>query len=142
MVHIQAAVLIDHVRDIFCAAGVPDTRAAIVAASLVESDLVGHDSHGVLRVGSYIEAIERGAIDPRAEIEIVRSSASTAVIDGHRGLGMIHDFHFIITVLNACFEWLCNVDRLGNSGVTPPLSLHRDPPGSRSCCLTLPDTAT
>ncbi|MFO7696184.1 MAG: Ldh family oxidoreductase [Anaerolineae bacterium] len=89
MVHIQAAALEDHVRSVFIAVGVPGARAAVVAGSLVESNLVGHDSHGVLRVGSYIESIERGAIDPRAEIEVVRSSAATAAIDGHRGLGIV-----------------------------------------------------
>ena len=89
MVHISAQVLQDHVQSVFIATGVSEDRALIVASSLVESDLVGHDSHGVLRVGSYIEAIERGSVDPCADMEVVRSSATTAVIDGHRGLGVV-----------------------------------------------------
>jgi len=77
------------VRAVFVAAGVSEERAAIVANSLVESNLVGHDSHGVLRVGSYVEMIERHSVDPFAEPEIVRSSATTAVVDGHNGLGIV-----------------------------------------------------
>jgi len=77
------------VRAVFVAAGVSEERAAIVANSLVESNLVGHDSHGVLRVGSYVEMIERRSVDPFAEPEIVRSSATTAVVDGHNGLGIV-----------------------------------------------------
>ena len=89
MVHLDAAVLRDRVRAVFAAAGVPEESAHTVAWSLVESDLVGHDSHGVLRVGSYIDALDRGSVDPHAEPEIVRSSATTAVIDGHKGLGIV-----------------------------------------------------
>ncbi len=74
---------------VFVAAGVSEEQAAIVADSLVESNLVGHDSHGVLRVGSYVEMIERRSVDPFAEPEIVRSSATTAVVDGHNGLGIV-----------------------------------------------------
>jgi len=77
------------VRAVFVAAGVSEERAAIVANSLVESNLVGHDSHGILRVGSYVEMIERRSVDPFAEPEIVRSSATTAVVDGHNGLGIV-----------------------------------------------------
>jgi len=87
--HIQAQQLEDYVRAVFVAAGVSEERAAIVANSLVESNLVGHDSHGVLRVGSYVEMIERRSVDPFAEPEIVRSSATTAVVDGHNGLGIV-----------------------------------------------------
>jgi len=89
VVYIQAEHLKVCVERVFTAAGVPRERALQVAESLVESNLVGHDSHGVLRVGSYIDAISSGSVDPNAESEIVRSSATTAVIDGRRGLGII-----------------------------------------------------
>jgi LDH2 family malate/lactate/ureidoglycolate dehydrogenase len=89
VVHIRADVLQDRVQQVFAAAGVPEDRAVAVAESLVESDLVGHDSHGVLRVGSYVDAIDRGSVDPTAEPEVLRSSATTAVVDGHRGLGIL-----------------------------------------------------
>ena len=44
-------------RDIFAAAGAPPDIAAVVAESLVTTNLFGHDSHGVLRVKQYINMI-------------------------------------------------------------------------------------
>ena len=46
-------------RDIFAAAGTPDDIAAVVAESLVMTNLLGHDSHGVLRVKQYITMIRK-----------------------------------------------------------------------------------
>lgn len=65
------------------AAGVPAETAQLVSTSLVEGNLTGHDSHGVIRLAQYIRGIERGQINPRAELEIVRETATTALIDAH-----------------------------------------------------------
>ncbi len=58
--------LTDLVSRIFIAAGTPDEIASIVATSLVESDLVGHESHGVVRVRQYLDAMRRGDLVPDA----------------------------------------------------------------------------
>jgi len=42
------------------AAGVPEEEARIVAEHLVKSNLVGHDSHGVILLPVYIARIKRG----------------------------------------------------------------------------------
>ena len=51
---IAADRLVSFVRDIFIAAGTPVAHADRVAQSLVRSNLVGHDSHGVIRVPQYL----------------------------------------------------------------------------------------
>jgi uncharacterized oxidoreductase len=71
------------------AAGVPATDATWTASLLVESDLAGHPSHGVLRLPAYLDAIERGATDPRGVPRVVRDQGATAIIDGELALGQV-----------------------------------------------------
>lgn len=74
---------------IFEAAGVSEDEAQTVATFLVKSNLVGHDSHGVIRIPQYINLIKNGMIKPGVEIEIIRETPSTAVIDGKWGFGQV-----------------------------------------------------
>jgi LDH2 family malate/lactate/ureidoglycolate dehydrogenase len=68
-------------------AGAPAATAAVVAASLIESDLLGHDSHGVRRLIPYAGFVRAGQIDPAATPEVAGEDRSTAVVDGRRGFG-------------------------------------------------------
>lgn len=77
------------VRRIFVAAGVPPEVAHRVAESLVESNLVGHDSHGVIRVPQYLEMVNDGRINPRAEPRVAHETSSTAVVDGGWQFGQV-----------------------------------------------------
>jgi LDH2 family malate/lactate/ureidoglycolate dehydrogenase len=45
---------------LFCAAGAPEAHSRIVAQHLAENNLVGHDSHGFIRVIQYIRQIKEG----------------------------------------------------------------------------------
>ncbi len=76
-------------ESVFKAAQVPAHTASLVARSLVESNLVGHDSHGVLRVTSYLGNLRSGAIVADAVVEIVSESATTAALDGHNAFGQV-----------------------------------------------------
>ncbi len=71
------------------AAGVPAETARLVSRSLVEGNLTGHDSHGVIRLAQYVRAIERGQINPHAELEIVRETPTTALVDAHWAFGQV-----------------------------------------------------
>jgi LDH2 family malate/lactate/ureidoglycolate dehydrogenase len=89
MIRISAERLARVVSGVFAAAGVPEGDAVQVAESLVENNLVGHDSHGVLRVGSYLQALEQGRLDPHGKTRILRETATTAVLDGGRNWGVL-----------------------------------------------------
>ncbi len=89
MIRVSAELLTRTVGGVFVAAGVQEEAAKQVAESLVENNLVGHDSHGVLRVGSYIQALEDGKLDPQGETTILRESATTALVDGGRNWGIL-----------------------------------------------------
>ena len=86
---IQPQPLIDLSKAIFVAAGAPEDIAQVVAASLVKANLLGHDSHGVLRVTRYVDRIRQGGLAPAARPKIGRRSGATAVVDGQWGFGQI-----------------------------------------------------
>jgi LDH2 family malate/lactate/ureidoglycolate dehydrogenase len=71
------------------AAGVPPAEAEIVARHCVSANLVGHDSHGIIQIPTYIDRMKAGHIVPGAPWEIVQESPSTTVIDGHWGFGYV-----------------------------------------------------
>jgi uncharacterized oxidoreductase len=74
---------------LFCAAGAPEEHSRIVAKHLADNNLTGHDSHGFIRVIQYLQQIKDGLLSPAAKPEVVRESAATAQIDGHRGFGQV-----------------------------------------------------
>lgn len=74
---------------IFSGLGVPKADANLVADLLVDANLTGFDSHGVIRIPIYVKGIKMGAVKPGAEIKIVSETPSTAVIDGGWNLGQV-----------------------------------------------------
>lgn len=61
---------------------VPPEEARMIADSLVESNLRGHDSHGVLHLPRYLREIREGLIQPRARLEVEQEAAGTLLLDG------------------------------------------------------------
>jgi|DewCreStandDraft_5_1066085.scaffolds.fasta_scaffold10197_3 LDH2 family malate/lactate/ureidoglycolate dehydrogenase len=74
---------------IFQAAGATRENADRVAEALVESNLVGHDSHGVIRIPSYIQAIRQGHIQPAATPTILRETPTAALVSGNWTFGHV-----------------------------------------------------
>ena len=74
---------------LFTAAGTGEYEARAAVASLVTSSLMGHDSHGVLRIPEYLDGIAAGAIVADAPLEVQRTGPTTAVVDCGQGLGAI-----------------------------------------------------
>jgi len=69
------------------ALGAPADIAAQVARSLVLSNLVGHDSHGVIRLAQYAPWIADGQIRPAAAAVVTRRERGAAIVDGGWGFG-------------------------------------------------------
>jgi len=68
---------------------VPASEAATVARHVVNANLAGHDSHGMIMLPNYIERVRVGHIVPGAPFTIVRESPTTTVVDGHWGFGYV-----------------------------------------------------
>ena len=83
----------DQLLDLGCrileGAGVPAEDAAIVAAELRDANLVGHDSHGVMRLVQYAQMIEDGFVKPGGDFEVLRDTDHLAVADAHFNLGQV-----------------------------------------------------
>ena len=70
-------------------AGCAPAEAKIIATRLVDSNLAGHDSHGVLRVGKYLDWVREGNLRPRAQPTLVFENDAVAIVDGNRGFGQV-----------------------------------------------------
>ena len=69
-------------HELLVAAGTPDEIATMVGDSLVDSNLAGHDSHGVIRILHYLEVAAAGEVNPAAVPEVIRDHGATVTIDG------------------------------------------------------------
>jgi len=71
------------------AAGTPPDNAALVAEALVDADIEGLASHGLLQLPMYLERIALGSVDPAAKGEIVVDAGSRLTLDAQNGLGHV-----------------------------------------------------
>jgi len=77
------------VVEVFTAFDVLPEHAEITARRLVEADLRGRTGHGVIRVPQYVTRIEAGGINLRPEIQLLRETPVSALVDGDNGLGQV-----------------------------------------------------
>lgn len=75
------------VESIFARAGCENDEASRVARRLVKSNLVGHDSHGVIRVPTYVDWLRAGKVVANRRPDVVFESGSFGVVDGGFGFG-------------------------------------------------------
>jgi len=85
---IHHAELLSLTMRMFEKAGAPPEEAAAVAEHLVEANLVGHDSHGVIRTVGYVRGMQKG-VTPASAHEVVKETPATAVINAKGGLGIV-----------------------------------------------------
>ena len=89
MPNIKAEQLSKFIAPILAAAGARTDYADIVAEHLVNANLAGHDSHGVIRTPYYVRSIEKGELKPTAAPDIVEETASMAQICGNWTFGQV-----------------------------------------------------
>ena len=87
---IREDVLKEFAADLFRSAGASNDGAVAIAECLVDSNLRGHDSHGVLQIPGYVDQINTGELVPDAELEIVTETSGAVVADAHFGFGFVH----------------------------------------------------
>ncbi len=89
MIQFTADELRDTATRIFRAAGADPEPTAILVNHLIDANLAGHDSHGVIRIPAYIQAILRGQIQPNARPSIIQETPVSALVDGNWAFGQI-----------------------------------------------------
>ena len=89
MHYVPVDIIYRFMRDFFVKVGTPEDDAAICADVMIASDLRGIESHGIGRLRYYYNRIISGQHDVKTPMQVVRDGATTAVIDGNHGLGMV-----------------------------------------------------
>lgn len=86
---VDASKLLDFATAVYSAQGLPENDARLIADTLVQADLWGHQSHGVLRLGWYLDRLRNKVMNPLTQPEFVVDAGALAVIDGHDGVGHV-----------------------------------------------------
>ncbi|HUC52346.1 MAG TPA: Ldh family oxidoreductase [Xanthobacteraceae bacterium] len=76
----------------FAAAGLSEADARTLGRLMVEADLRGSDTHGVIRLPLYVRRIRAGGVNAKPNIRVVSDRPSAALLDGDNGMG-----HLVMT---------------------------------------------
>jgi LDH2 family malate/lactate/ureidoglycolate dehydrogenase len=88
-VRIPAPALATATTRVFAALGLPEAAASAVAEGLVDADMRGVPSHGVMLVPMYAERIGAGSVTTATEGEVVTDLGAIAVLDAKNALGIL-----------------------------------------------------
>lgn len=117
---------------VFVHFGVPKDDAMQAAEVLAHADLRGIDSHGVGRMHTYFDMLALGRINPKPKIKIVRSTPTTATVDGDNGLGLVvgpqanHVAMDMAERYGTGWVSVCNTNHFGIAGYYALQALERD----------------
>ena len=81
--------LLSFSTDVYAAAGMPRDDAHLAADTLVQADLWGHQSHGVMRLSWYVARLKAGVCEPVAKPQTLIDAGAIGVIDGRDAMGQV-----------------------------------------------------
>lgn len=87
--YVPVRVVESFMMDVFQGLGVPREDAKICTDVLIAADLRGIESHGVARLKYYYDRIKAGVQFTTTEMELIKETETTAVVDGHHGMGHV-----------------------------------------------------
>ena len=120
------------VVEVFTALDVLPDHARTTARRLLEADLRGRTGHGVIRVPQYVTRIEAGGINLRPEIQLLRETPVSALVDGDNGLGQVvmtlATETAIEKAITSGMAWVGTVhsNHAGAAGIYTALALEQD----------------
>ena len=85
--------LLEFATAVYLSAGMREDEARLCADTLVQADLWGHQSHGVMRLPWYAARLNAGVCSPTARPEFVVDAGGLALVDGHDGMGQVLAAH-------------------------------------------------
>ena len=86
---LQETKLLEFGVSLLAAGGANETEAAVVGRSLVQANLRGHDSHGVMRIPFYIKQVQDGKLNAGSTLQVAHETSGTLVGDGNWGFGQV-----------------------------------------------------
>lgn len=131
-VKIYADKLEDLCTEILKKLDVPPDEANIGAKILVDSNLRGHDSHGIRLLPSYVKKLRTGELKPHAELKTLKETSCTALIDAQWGFGEVAAKKTMDITINKAkgsgvsVVGLANSGHIGRVGAYPEMALEHD----------------
>lgn len=122
----------DFGRAIFEAAGLPTDQAQIAIDHLVESNLVGHDSHGIIRIPGYVRSLQAGDLRPVGQHRVVRETPASLVIDANRSFGIVLCYQAMEMAIQRAQQHTFGAvavhhsGHIGRLGAFPPMAAEQD----------------
>lgn len=101
---LAASRLTPFVTTVFQKVGVPAPDAHLVAETLVEADLRGVHSHGVMRLPGYIQRIQAGLVPPKARVTVTAEGPAFAHLDAHNSLGQVASARALVLAVRKARE--------------------------------------
>jgi len=117
---------------LFEAAGLPEDQAVIVTDHLVDANLTGHDSHGIIRTPGYLRGLMSGGIQPAGNHKIVREAPASLTIDANKSLGIVLCKQAMQWAVDRAKEYTFGAvavhqsSHIGRLGDYPPLAAEQD----------------
>ena len=98
------------------AGGAAPEEADVVARSLVDANMRGYDSHGVMRLPYYVQAIAEGEMVSGAELTILDEGPGRIVADGNWGFGQVQAVRLLKRLAKMAHEGGTAIGTMTHSG--------------------------
>ena len=85
---IPEGILRSFVEKVFERRGIPDQDARTAADVIIAANLLGVDTHGVVRLSHYVRRLENGTIKAEPNITVERPAKAVGIVDGDNGLDL------------------------------------------------------
>jgi len=132
--------LYDFAKEVFVRAGCPPKDAATEADALLWANLRGVDSHGVLRIPWYVENIDKGIMNPKPDIRVLKETPATFFVEADRALGPVVTVYTIELALKKakkvgiCWSLIRNLTHQGALGFYSQMIAERGMAGLLFVC--------
>lgn len=103
------------IADFFTRAGCGAAEAEVISDHLVEANLAGHDSHGVIRAPIYLEWLNDNKVVPGKSLQIISDSGPLTVADAGLGFGQWTGKQAVALGVEKCREFGVSIFALRNS---------------------------
>ena len=120
------------VFDIYRSVPIADEHAQLIADLLIDTELRGVVSHGVMQVERYARSMQDGRMNPKPEIRVLNEGPTTAALSGDGGLGMIVSTRAMHMAIAKAREFGVGIvtttyhDHVGSSGKYVRMALRED----------------
>ena len=104
------------IHAVFSAVGSNSEEAECISHHLVHANLTGHDSHGAIRVFTYIQWLNEEKVFVNRKVDLVTDSGALLVLDGNVGFGQSIGKQAINLAIDRCREHGVAIMTLRNSG--------------------------